>query len=569
MILKSLYDYYHTMHDAGKVPDLGYELKEIEFIVVIDKNGKFVRFESQRIDKKRCKSFLVPGAIQRSGTTPKPNLLWDNLKYVFGLETGQEQANAVFISKINEILSLNPNDEALKSLSKFYQQDKDLRNESIRSDELYENVREAKASNFSFRMEGEDKLIAEKTYILPETRDDDCNEGICMVTGNRSQIARTFTPTPIPNNSPMASLVAFQVNSGYDSYGKRQAVNASISVEAEMSISAALKYLLSKDSKNKSRLGDRMFLYWGSVNDDNSKEVEEALSFLLDLPDKTQKNPNENILNAKKIFKSIFSGEIRTSTDDTFHVLGLAPNVGRIAVVMWMECSLKEFAGKIYRHFEDMEIIDIRKEDQRKAYYGAFSILSASTQSGKTSDALPNLVDELVKSIFYGLQYPFRLYTSILDRVRAELPDRSVSVVRAAIIKAYLNRNNNNSNQKKISVMLDKSNTNPGYLCGRLAATLEKIQKDAGRGDNMRTRYMGAASSAPASVFPTMLNVSIHHSENLSEGSRIYYEQIKQEIIDLLPVDGFPAHLDINDQGRFFIGYYHQNADFYTAKDNK
>lgn len=118
--------------------------------------------------------------------------------------------------------------------------------------------------------------------------------------------------------------------------------------------------------------------------------------------------------------------------------------------------------------------------------------------------------------------------------------------------------------------MLDKNNINPGYLCGRLTAVLEKIQSDANTGDSIRTRYMGAASATPASVMPAMLNLSLHHSEKLSEGSRIYFEQLKQEIVDKLSADGcFPAHLDLNDQGRFFVGYYHQRTDLYTKKENK
>ncbi len=117
--------------------------------------------------------------------------------------------------------------------------------------------------------------------------------------------------------------------------------------------------------------------------------------------------------------------------------------------------------------------------------------------------------------------------------------------------------------------MLDKDNTNPGYLCGRLTAVLEKIQSDVKTGDSIRTSYMGAASATPAAVMPAMLNLSLHHSEKLSEGSRIYFEQLKQEIIDKLPSDGFPAHLDLNDQGRFFVGYYHQQTDLYTKKENK
>ena len=30
---------------------------------------------------------------------------------------------------------------------------------------------------------------------------------------------------------------------------------------------------------------------------------------------------------------------------------------------------------------------------------------------------------------------------------------------------------------------------------------------------------------------------------------------------------GFPTHLDLQDQGRFFVGYYHQRQDFFTKKE--
>ena len=136
-----------------------------------------------------------------------------------------------------------------------------------------------------------------------------------------------------------------------------------------------------------------------------------------------------------------------------------------------------------------------------------------------------------------------------------------------AIIKAYLNRINDNN--KKIDTMLDKSNTNQGYLCGRLFAVLDKIQEDANGISSIRERYMNAASATPASVFATILNLSSHHMEKLAnESRRIFYEKIKQEIIDKIPATGFPAHLDLQDQGRFFIGYYHQRQDFFTKKEN-
>ena len=81
---------------------------------------------------------------------------------------------------------------------------------------------------------------------------------------------------------------------------------------------------------------------------------------------------------------------------------------------------------------------------------------------------------------------------------------------------------------------------------------------------------MNAASATPASVFATILNLSSHHMENLqNKGSKVFFEKLKQEIFDKIPSFGFPAHLDLQDQGRFFIGYYHQKQDFFAKKEDE
>lgn len=116
--------------------------------------------------------------------------------------------------------------------------------------------------------------------------------------------------------------------------------------------------------------------------------------------------------------------------------------------------------------------------------------------------------------------------------------------------------------------MLDKENSNQGYLCGRLFAVLDKIQQDANHINSIQERYMNAASATPAAVFATILNLSKHHAEKLSDGTKVFYEKLKQEIIDKMPADGFPTHLDLQDQGRFFVGFYHQRQDFFTKKDD-
>lgn len=569
MILKSLYDYAQVAKD--KLPKEGMEWKEIEFVIVIDREGRFVRFESRRIDKKRCASFLVAKAVART-SAPNPNILWDNGRYVFGLTDKDRKHHAMFLDIIEKIREKHPEDVAITALSKFYGRKIEERNAAFEKDPLYATViEEGLKSNFSFRLQEDGRLIAEKDELfrdLLEEGYEDLPMGRCLVTGEYGPIVRTTTPTPLPDNSPMAALVAFQVKSGYDSYGKSQAFNSPISVTAERAISAVLKKFLGKDSKNKSRVGNRMYLYWGSCDSEADHEVEEGLQLFLNLTDKNEADPDKNVNHVAKVLKGIYSGEISTTLDDRFHILGLAPNTGRIAVVFWQDCTLKDFAQKLLLHFEDMEIADYRKPDKRRPYFGVYSMISAVTLGGKVSDALPNLIDETVKSIMYGTPHPMQLLTGCIQRIKAELTDMPVSIQRAAILKACINRRTRNNNQhKQLENMLDKTNDNAGYLCGRLTAVLEKIQEDVHSGDSIRTRYMGAASATPATVFPAMLNLSLHHAEKLDTKIRWWYESLKQEIIDKLPEDGFPAHLDLSDQGRFFVGYYQQRADFYKKKE--
>lgn len=574
MILKALYDYYHR---CGDLPRKGMELKEIGFLINIDKEGHFLRFEDRRIDKKQAQKFLVKKHIGRTSALAA-NYLYDNSGYVFGYsDKGDVKAQYLtFKDKVKSIYEAHPDNPDITAVYKFYQQEQSEILGLMQTDVLWEDIAKnlsKKYSTFSFLIEGDTKIVAEKTELL------DCdNEGevigqqICIVSGKKGNPVETTTATMIPGSQAIAKLVAFQVNSGYDSYGKSKGGNAPISEDAEFAYTTALNHLLRSDSRNKFLIGNRTFLFWTSSDDEAGKQAEESIFSLFGFNDQ-EDDPNRNIEQVRKVFTSIYSGALKTSLDDKFYILGLAPNSARIAVTYWSEMSLKEFVALILRHFEDMDIVDTRKE--RKPYMGLRSMLAAVTLGGKSSDATPNLPEAVVKSIFQGLPYPYTLFASCIRRIRAESDNKKWDeaikkgwiITRAAILKAYLNRANNN--QQQISKEMDKENTNQGYLCGRLFAVLDKIQDDANRQHSIRERYMNAASSTPAAVFATILNLSSHHSEKLAEGRKIFFEKIKQEIIDKISAEGFPAHLDLQDQGRFFVGYYHQMQDFFTKKDDE
>ena len=604
MILKALYDYYNR---CGNLPIPGMEEKEIGFIIVLSKEGRFVRFEDCRTGKNQARTYLVKKHVGRSSAIVA-NYLYDNSTYVLGyadmdkevdkykeqvvlLEKEADQSVAdqrayeeakeelqelekkrsvkeqgcldAFKKKLTSILESYPNSYELSAICKFYQQDKDKMLSSIEQDSLWEDIKKnlsKKYSTFSFRIEGDLKIVAEKREILQLDESEETNEDkdICLITGDRGVAVDTTTATMIPGSQATAKLVAFQVNSGYDSYGKKKCGNAPISKEAEFAYTTALNAMLQKGSHNKFGVGNRTFVFWASSNNEAAEQTEDSLFDLLGYTEEEVDDPNAKIEQVRKVFTAIYSGSLKTSLEDRFYILGLAPNSARIAVVYWSECSLKEFAEKILRHFDDMEIIDTRKE--RKPYMGIKSMLAAVTLNGKQSEATPNLPETVVKSIFQGTPYPFTLFSACIRRIRAESGNKdnnAIRIARMAIIKAYLNRINDNN--KKIDTMLDKSNTNQGYLCGRLFAVLENLQYAANKQDSIRSGYMNAASSTPSAVYPTILKLSNSHYSKLAKdkkGLAIYFDNQKKEI--MAQISDFPDTLDLSDQGRFFLGYYHQ-----------
>ena len=562
MILKALYDYYKR---CDNLPAKGLEEKEIGFLIVLSSEGQFLRFEDCRTGKDHARTYLVKKHVGRSSAAVA-NYLYDNSAYVLGYSdksTGKEQLYFdTFKAQIEDIAEAFPDNNEILAVKAFYNNSREEVIQTVSQDPLWEDIKKnlsKKYSTFSFRIEGDLRIVAEKNEILQLEEQDSSDAKFCLVSGEYGVPVDTTTATMIPGSQATAKLVAFQVNSGYDSYGKTKCGNAPISENAEFAYTTALNSMLQKGSRNKFMLGTRTFVFWASNNNEASIEAEDSLFDFLGFSEEANDDPNAKITKVRRVFESIYSGTLKTDLNDKFYVLGLAPNSARIAVVYWSETTLKEFAGKILQHFGDMEIHDTRKD--KKPYMGIREIISSVTLGGKMSDATPNLPEAVVKSIFQGLPYPATLYSACLRRIRAE---QKLTITRAAIIKAYLNRQSNNN--KKIDIMLDKDNNNQGYLCGRLFAVLDKIQEEANNISSIRERYMNAASATPSTVFATILNLSQHHAEKLNEGRKISFEKIKQEIFDKLPADGFPTHLDLQDQGRFFVGYYHQRQDFFTNK---
>jgi len=133
---------------------------------------------------------------------------------------------------------------------------------------------------------------------------------------------------------------------------------------------------------------------------------------------------------------------------------------------------------------------------------------------------------------------------------------------------------NKREREEIITVSLNESNMKPAYLLGRLFSLLEKVQRDAHNNNintTIRDSYFGAASATPGSVFPLLLRLSRHHVTKANKESNWkvgdYLDKKIQEVMNGLDAKPFPAHLNMEEQGLFILGYYHQNQANYTKNE--
>jgi len=131
-----------------------------------------------------------------------------------------------------------------------------------------------------------------------------------------------------------------------------------------------------------------------------------------------------------------------------------------------------------------------------------------------------------------------------------------------------------NDNQQEVPVSLDTSNTETGYLLGRLFSVLENIQTVALGNVNasITDRYYASASAVPQQVFFLLLKGAknnISRARKTSDKNLIYSLESKMgEIIGTL--DGnFPKALSAEEQSWFAIGYYHQRYAHHGSKASK
>jgi CRISPR-associated protein Csd1 len=570
-VLPALIDYYQRLEvDPNQaVADFGFSREKIHFCVVLEPNGALsepglvdVRGQSEK-GKPIPTPMVVPDGGGRSGTGIKPFFCWDNTGYVLGRDNkGKpdrvENMFAAFRDLHLEMGEFVGDDDGYAALCCF------LGGWNPADAEKLPGWEDAAGKNVVFKLRGREGYIhqseaVKRAWRSALTSQAPGDRGISLVTGEDDELARLHPMISGVSgaNTTGAAIVSFNLDA-FESYDLVQSYNAPVGVRDAFRYTTALNRLLAEPTR-RVRIGDATVVFW-------SDRATEAEDFFAHVIDESAEN-KETVDRVAAFLSAARQGRLADVVADPaapFYILGLSPNASRISVRFWLAGAVQQFVERLAQHATDLEMTGARDSDPplmiRRLIYETMPEGTAANREKQ----IAQLAGELTRAVLTGTAYPQAIFSGIIRRLRA---DQTMNHRRAAMLKACIVRNARLAGRKKEApVSLNRDHPDPAYQIGRLFAALEKTQEDAlpGLNKTIKNGYFGTASATPCSVFPRLIRLHQHHIEKLDGGLRVNRERLIQEICSR--IDRFPAHLPLEQQGMFHIGYYHQRQDFFTSK---
>jgi CRISPR-associated protein Csd1 len=578
MILQRLAEHYDRIVAEGKVEIAppGYSVQKISFCVVLEPDGALNSIEDLRRperDHLRPRDLIVPGQSKPSGSGLNPCLLWDNAEYMLGFTADPNRctrAKQAFESfrEAHLIRETSIGDPAYSSLCRFLRSWTPEQTED-RSEELSD-----KATHFGvFRLAGSLKYLHEVIRLPELEAKQQGTMAMCLVSGKTAPAARLHEPKikGVANAQTSGALLVSFNAPAFTSYGKDQSFNAPVSTEIAFKYATALNYLLARRER-RVLLGDATIVFWA----DHANWLEDAFSELISGPAvQNVEEDKRRVDRAHSLLCHLQSGTAHADTSfdgvpTRFFVLGLSPNASRLSVRLWIEEDAAVLETRLHQHLRDFELSSGRDEPPLPLWRVVAATGRATRDaSGRlkgfdTTGVSPQLSGDLSRAVLTGGAYPQSLMAAMIRRIRS---DGEVAFPRVSAIKACLIRNSRlRGAPMEVPVQLDPQSTDLAYRCGRLFAVLEKAQTES-LGDlssTIKDRYFSSASATPSLVFPRLFRLNGHHIAKMSPSTKVYYERLIGSLM-AAPFE-FPRRFNLEEQGRFVIGYFQQRQDPFTRK---
>ena len=545
MLLQRLCDHARQLD----LPPPLYSERPVRYIVELDASGRLLSphptdtADSADRSTRNGKRRLAP-TVQRASVI-RPLLLADNAEYTLGLardaakQARVDKAHAAYLDLMDRCAD-GTGDPAVQAVADFLNEDPQ---DQLKLDEDFD-----RGSTITFRVG--DVLPMDTPAVRrfwagehDPARADDAVTGQCLVCGQRRPVLRRLQAKlkRVPGGQTAGTALISANAEAFESYGLNASLIAPTCAVCAELFTNGLNHLLGQDS-HRTVLGGAAFLCWTR---EHVEEFDPLLMF-------TRPDPGQ----VRELLESVFKRREPASFDDTpFYALSLSGSGGRAVVRDWIDTTLGEVRRHLARWFAQQHIVG--RNGERPEPVGLYA-LAAATVRDVNKDISPLTPRALLRAALDGAPLPPNLLSLAVRRNSA---DQDVTRPRAALIKAVLQSQGLIAMEDDIMIRLDLDTPNPGYRCGRLLAVLESVQYAALGITAVTDRFYGAASSAPASVFGRLLRGAQPHLAKLERDRPGAYHALQQRLEEVMAgLEGFPKTLDMEAQGLFALGFYHQRA---------
>jgi len=550
-MLQQLVEYADRLEDA--LPS-GYARNNVRYVIYLDGQGRLLSKEPVDLAGKENKAGQIRAVpyVRRSGTQPPPMLLADHAEYTLGLvrpakdgatdkDIAKAQAQAPVrhraYMQLLERCMVDTQEPAVAAVYTF------LSSSPLAQLALGKDF--APTGTIEFVVDGRrvTELPSVRRFWADYNSKDEGAQTMQCVVCNRQRSALDRLPgviKGIPGGNPTGTSLISANADAFESYGLEASQVAPICAECAEKFTNAFNVLLSSRT-SRLYVQNVAYVFWARGATDLD------INNMFDSPD--PERVRELIDGARK---GRFDEEFDTTP---YYALALTANNARAVVRDWLDTTVGQVKIHLAQWFMRQSIVGGYGE--APAPLKLYALAAATVRDPKKELSSQTTVT-LLRAALTGSPLPDRLLQQVVRRCQVE---RDVNRPQAALLKLVLLSNHSEYAEDSM-IGLQADHPDAAYHCGRLLALLERIQRraaDAKLNTTLVDRFYGTASSAPASVFATLLRGAQPHITKLRKAKQS--AGLEQQLEDVLAaIDTFPATLSVKRQGLFALGYYHQRA---------
>jgi CRISPR-associated protein Csd1 len=586
---------------ASQLDDAAWEKKPVPWELSISTQGTFLgaipRMASVARGKKQVQvpqEMTFPRSPVNRNSGHHPMLAADDISYVLGVgpwtlskPTDQEKArnhHAAFVALLARAAA-ETNDPGLQACVHFYANETEV-------DRAREELKTAKPGTLLALSVGEPLVYSDvvqgfwrRHYQSAFSERNAGSEGECLVSGKSGFIAATHDKikglSSLGGQGAGVALMSFDKDA-FRSYGWEQNENSPVCPERAQAYVLALNDLLRQGKTRPSRrdIAGVGFIFWTRHKDDFN------LWAALDPPQTLA----EDEVAAPEAVDALLSFDHRVDPNENdFYLAGVSGNGGRLRVRYWVTETLAKVKANLQQWHQDLRV-DWPWDDPGPVRVWQLQYVldrEGKPPAHQTLALLRRAIEGRAQPLGYGM------LSAALGRLRHPEEDAkgadgarkdSMRLQRLRIPIGLIRLCLNDLQAKGVPEMkegLDPDCALPAYICGRLMAEFENLQRASSDGEvnsSVVDRYFALASTYPAAAFPKMNDLAQHHLKKLRgepkrRSTGVAIDRNLQALHKKLQpgeAGPYPGKLSLEGQGLFALGYYHQkSASIAQASERK